>query len=59
MLAAAEPGLDLGLLYVTVPSETYLRTGAFEPDYMLQVIDDWSRTTFGERDGLQVPVQKS
>ncbi len=51
VLAAADPDLDLGLLDVTVPSETYLRTGAFEPDYMLQVIDDWSRTTFGEREG--------
>lgn len=51
VLAVAEPDLDLGLLDVTVPSETYLSTGSFEPDHMLHVIDDWSRTTFGVRDG--------
>jgi hypothetical protein len=51
VLAVAEPDLDLSLLDVTVPSETYLRTGLFEPDRMLQVIDDWSRTTFGVRQG--------
>lgn len=51
VLAAAEPDLDLGLLDVSAPPETYLRTGAFEPDCMLQVVDDWSRTTFGDREG--------
>jgi hypothetical protein len=49
-LATDDPEAGLGLLEVREPSSTYLRSGIFSPDGMLELIDNWSREVFDRDD---------
>ena len=49
-LASDDPDVGRGVLEVREPSSTYLRSGTFSPDGMLELIDDWSREVFDRDD---------
>jgi hypothetical protein len=45
----AEGDLQLQTLQVLEPGETYLRTGVFEPDSMVEMLQAWSEQIFAEK----------
>ena len=47
-LLVAQDGVEFPALQLLEPQDTYLQSGAFEPELMLDVLDRWSQQTFAE-----------
>jgi hypothetical protein len=50
VVSALSGDTDVSLLEVSEPKDAHLHNGVFEPDPMLEMIEEWSRSTFARED---------